>query len=200
LVSALGLAVFAVVFALGIGFAWFIHLVSKPGQAPAHTDGIVAFTGGAERVETALRLLANGRADRLLLSGIGGGAELAELARRAGVDPLPLAPRITIDRSATTTRGNAVETAAWAHANGIRSLLVVTSSYHMPRAITEVARALPETALYPQPVVPSERNEGIGLPLRLMAEEYVKFIATTVGLSTVLPVREQPPVRVGRTG
>ena len=200
LVSAFGLAAVVVVFSLGIGFAWFVHLVGKPGQAPPHTDGIVAFTGGAERVETALRLLANGRADRLLLSGIGGGAELAELARRAGVDPLPLATRVTIDRSATTTRGNAVETAAWAHANGIRSLLVVTSSYHMPRAITEVARALPETALYPQPVTPSERSEGVGLPLRLMAEEYVKFIATSVGLSIVLPVREQPPAHVGRTG
>ena len=64
---------------------------TRPGQAPAHTDGIVAFTGGPERVETALRLLAEDHADRLLLSGIGGGAELAELAHRAGVDPLPLA-------------------------------------------------------------------------------------------------------------
>ena len=200
LAGTFGLVALVVVLALGVSFAWFVHLVSKPGETPAHTDGIVAFTGGAERVETALRLLAKGRADRLLLSGIGGGAELAELARRAGVDPLPLATRVTIDRSATTTRGNAVETAAWAHANGIRSLVVVTSSYHMPRAITEVARALPEAALYPQPVGPSERNEGTGLPLRLMAEEYVKFIATTVGLSTVLPVREPPPGRVGRTG
>jgi uncharacterized SAM-binding protein YcdF (DUF218 family) len=200
LAGTFGLVALVVVLALGVSFAWFVHLVSKPGETPSHTDGIVAFTGGAERVETALRLLAKGRADRLLLSGIGGGAELAELARRAGVDPLPLATRVTIDRSATTTRGNAVETAAWAHANGIRSLVVVTSSYHMPRAITEVARALPETALYPQPVGPSERNEGTGLPLRLMAEEYVKFIATTVGLSAVLPVREPPPVRVGGTG
>ena len=73
---------------MGGSFAWFVHLVGRPGQAPAHTDGIVAFTGGPERVETALRLLAGDHADRLLLSGIGGGAELAELAHRAGVDPL----------------------------------------------------------------------------------------------------------------
>ena len=104
----------------------------------------MAFTGGPERVETALRLLAEDRADRLLLSGIGGGAELAELAHRAGVDPLPLASRVTIDRSAATTRGNATDTADWARANAIRSLLVVTASYHMPRAIAELARALPE--------------------------------------------------------
>ena len=149
-----GIAALGVLLAFGASFAWFVHQVDQPGEAPPHTDGIVAFTGGPERVETALRLMAEGRADHLLLSGIGGGAELTELAHRAGVDPLPLATRVTIGRSATTTRGNAAETAAWARANGIHSLLVVTASYHMPRAIAELARALPETQLYPLPVVP----------------------------------------------
>ena len=119
--------------------------------------------------------MADARADHLLLSGIGGGAELAELAHRAGVDPLPLASRVAIGRSATTTRGNAAETAAWARANGIHSLLVVTASYHMPRAMAELARALPETALYPLPVVSPERPDHSALPLRLVAEEYLKF-------------------------
>jgi uncharacterized SAM-binding protein YcdF (DUF218 family) len=197
----LGIAVLGVVLAFATGFAWFVHRAESPGMAPPHTDGIVAFTGGPDRVETALRLLAEGRADRLLLSGIGGGAELAELAHRAGVDPRPLATRVTIDRSATTTRGNAAETAAWARDNGIRSLLVVTASYHMPRALTELARALPEATLYPLPVVPTERSDRTAVPLRLVAEEYLKFLATTAGLSAVLPMREMPPpVHAGRAG
>jgi len=121
---------------------------------------------------------------RLLLSGIGGGAELAELAHRAGVDPLPLAPRVTIDRSATTTRGNAAETAAWARANGIHSLLVVTAAYHIPRAIAELSRALPEVMLHPAPVQPAGLRAGLGLGgLRLLAGEYMKFLAAEVGLS-----------------
>ena len=91
----LAIVVLGGVLAFGGGFAWFVHQAGAPGQAPAHTDGIVAFTGGPDRVETALRLLAEGRADRLLLSGIGGGAELAELAHRAGVDPRPEAMRPT---------------------------------------------------------------------------------------------------------
>ncbi len=100
---------------------------AAPAQVPPHVDGIVAFTGGAGRVETALRLLAEGRGDKLLLSGIGGGAELARTGRLAGVDPVPLAARVTMGRNATTTRGNASETAAWARANDIHSLLVVTA-------------------------------------------------------------------------
>ena len=186
--------------AFGGGFAWFVHLVERPGQAPAHTDGIVAFTGGPKRVETALRLLADDHADRLLLSGIGGGAELAELAHRAGVYPLPLASRVTIDRSAATTRGNATDTADWARANAIRSLLVVTASYHMPRAIAELARALPEVTLYPIPVVPSERPDRPPAPFRLIAEEYIKFLATTAGLTALLPAREPPLGHGGRAG
>ena len=194
--KALGIGLLVALMAWGIGFAWFIEIASRAGSAPAHSDGIVAFTGGAERVETALRLLAEQRGDKLLLSGIGGGAELAELAPRAGVDPTPLASRVTLGRSATTTRGNAQETAAWARANAIHSLLVVTASYHMPRALAE----LPDVALYPLPVVSAERPGNATVPLRLIAEEYVKYLATQVGLTAVIPAREAPGLHAGRSG
>jgi uncharacterized SAM-binding protein YcdF (DUF218 family) len=187
--------------AFGGGFAWFLHQAGRTAQqAPDHADGIVAFTGGPERVETALRMLASGRAERLLLSGIGGGAELSELAHRAGVDPQPLAPRVTIGRGAATTRGNAAETADWARANGVHSLLVVTAAYHMPRAMTELSRVLPDVALYPMPVTPAERLDRPAAPLRLMAEEYIKFLASTTGLSAVLPEREPTLNQGGRAG
>ena len=197
-----GLAAGLLAGAIGLagGFAWFVHQAGLPALAPDHTDGIVAFTGGPERVETALRLLATGRAERLLLSGIGGGAELSELAHRAGVDPRPLASRVTIDRSAATTRGNASDTADWARANGLRSLLVVTASYHMPRAMAELARALPEVALYAMPVVLVDRPDRPVAPLRLMAEEYIKYLATTAGLTAVLPEREPTSSQSGRAG
>ena len=54
------------------GFAWFLQATRRPPEPPPpHVDGIVALTGGAGRVELALHLLAKGRADDLLLSGIG---------------------------------------------------------------------------------------------------------------------------------
>ena len=76
-------------------------------------------TGGAERVETALRLLAEGRGRVLLVSGVGRGAELAELARRAGRGPGPVAARVTLGPRRHYTRGNAAETAAWARGRTI---------------------------------------------------------------------------------
>ena len=123
-------------------------------RSPPHADGIVAFTGGPDRVETALRLLADGRADGCCCPASAAAPNLTELAHRAGVDPRPLAARVTLGRGATTTRGNALETAAWARANAIHSLLVVTASYHMPRALAELGRALPDVTLYPLPVLP----------------------------------------------
>lgn len=186
--------------AFALGFAWFVYLAGRPAELPPHADGIVAFTGGPERVETALRLLALGRADRLLLSGIGGGAELPELARLAGVSAPPIAARVSIGRSATTTRGNALETAAWARANGIHSLLVVTAFYHMPRALLELHRALPDTELYPVPVGLSASAHWSGVPLRLIAEEYVKYLAAATGLTAILPAREPATAHSGHVG
>ena len=188
LVAAVGLGLLCVLAAWGVGFVWFVRVVGGPTDVPPpRADAIVAFTGGAERVETALRLLAEDRADRLLLSGVGGGADLAVLAHRAGVDAAPLAARVTLDRSATTTRGNALETATWARANAVRSLIVVTAFYHMPRALIELRRALPGVTLYPLPVHVRDRAGQTVTPLRLMAEEYTKLLAASVGLTVLVP-------------
>ncbi|HET6307574.1 MAG TPA: YdcF family protein [Rhodopila sp.] len=171
------------------GFAWFLHATRRLAEPPPpHTDGIVALTGGAGRVELALRLLANGRADKLLLSGIGGGSDLTTLGRLAGVETGLLADRITLGRYAASTRGNGVETAAWAEQNRIRTLIVVTASFHMPRALAELRQALPDVTLYPMPVHPGVNEKGPGL--RLEAEEYTKYLLAASGLSAWLPSRE----------
>jgi uncharacterized SAM-binding protein YcdF (DUF218 family) len=200
LATVFGVGATCIVLGFAAGFAWFIHLAGVAAPLPSRADGIVAFTGGADRVETALRLLNAGRADRLLLSGIGGGAELGELAHLAGVQPAPLTARVTLGRIATTTRGNALETAAWVQANGIHSLIVVTAYYHMPRALAELGRVLPDVALYPLAVTPTERVGRVGVPLRLLAEEYVKFIATTLGITTMLPLRDPVAPHTGHAG
>lgn len=182
------------------GLMWFIASASAPAAPPPRADGIVALTGGADRVERAFHLLAEGRGQKLLLSGIGGGAELRELAQRAGLDPAPIAARVTLGRSATTTHGNALETANWAQENAIHSLIVVTAGYHMPRALAELTRALPDVELYPAPVLPPAlRGEGFPADagtLRLMAAEYTKWLVTELGLSNWGPGLDSRPARL----
>ena len=170
------------------GFAWFVHVIRRPADPPPHAGGIVALTGGAGRVDLALHLLAGGRAGQLLLSGIGGGSDLATIGRLAGIDTQPLADRITVGRYAASTRGNGVETAAWADQNHIRSLIVVTAAWHMPRALAELHRALPGVRLYASPVFPDPAGKGPGW--KLEAGEYAKYLLTVSGLSVWFPPRE----------
>ncbi len=186
----------AVVVAWDMGLVWFIQYSARPEPPVPEADGVVALTGGAERVETALRLLRAHRAQWLLLSGTGIGVDLAVLAHRAGVDPAPLADQVTLGRQATSTRGNALETAAWAHDHDIHTLIVVTAYYHMPRALTELRRALPGVTLYPEPVLrPQSGGFGPLVTLRLTAEEYTKYLLAVVGVTTLLPGHDQAPSR-----
>src|SRR5262245_11557998 len=55
----------------GAGFIWFAHGVSMLAPAPdARADAIVVLTGDEERISTGVRLMLEGRARRLLISGV----------------------------------------------------------------------------------------------------------------------------------
>jgi uncharacterized SAM-binding protein YcdF (DUF218 family) len=195
-------ALLTVLVAWGGGLIWFIFIATGTAPLPPRTDGIVALTGGASRIETALHLLAEGHADRLLISGIGSGIDLPALAHRAGLDPAPLSERVTLGRNAASTRGNAIETAEWAERNMVQSLIVVTAYYHMPRALAELKRTMPGVRLFAWPVLPPHAGEARSQPsLRLMIEEYNKFLVVASGLSAWLPRDEARdvarPVRRG---
>ena len=172
----------------GLGFAWFEAAAHRSGPpAPAQADGIVVLTGGASRIEAALRLLADGRAPLLLVSGVARGADLAELTRRVGLDPAPLAGAVTLGRDATTTAGNGTETAQWARAHGLHRLIVVTAGYHMPRALLEMRRTLPDAELFPVAVQPPALRHGTDpATARTLANEYHKLLAVGLGLAPLL--------------
>jgi uncharacterized SAM-binding protein YcdF (DUF218 family) len=177
------------------GFLWFVHSAELPDRETARADGIVVLTGGADRISAGLRLLKQARARALLISGVGKGADLANLSRVAGVDPGSLAGRITLGRDATSTTGNADETAAWVQRENLHSLLVVTASYHMPRAMTELQRTLPGVRLIPAPVLPPALRTGSGsfATVRLLAHEYTKWLVSELGLTRLATDPEKQP-------
>jgi uncharacterized SAM-binding protein YcdF (DUF218 family) len=84
---------------------------------------------------------------------------------------------------AISTRGNAEETAGWVRRHHLHSVIVVTAFYHMPRAMAELRRSLPETRLYACPVVPTPLPGGAPLTrLWLLAKEYSKFLFVRLDL------------------
>jgi uncharacterized SAM-binding protein YcdF (DUF218 family) len=179
-----GTLLLVVVAAWAAGFALFVSDAMRGADRRGElrsADGIVALTGGAERVRAAVQLLIERRAPILLISGVGHATDLADLARQAGVDPKLLDDRVTLGRSATTTRGNANETAAWADANQLHSIIVVTANYHMRRALLELHRAIPAVTLQPAPVMPATLRTSPDWPtLRLLAAEYTKWLVASI--------------------
>ncbi|MFH5923478.1 YdcF family protein [Roseomonas xinghualingensis] len=172
-----------VVLAISGGFLWFLHQAAHPGPPGPEVPGIAVLTGGPDRVETGLLLLSARPGARLIVSGVGPASSLGEVAREVGIDPAPLAARVSIGRIATSTRGNAREIAAWVRETGIQEITVVTASFHMPRALLELRRSLPGVALHPHPVAPF-----VARPVAML-KEYAKLVGAALGLSVLT---EQP--------
>ncbi len=161
------------------GFVVFMGTVwsaRAPRPMPA-ADGIVALTGGDDRVAEALALLGEKAAPRLLISGAGRGTYLGDFTADNPHAATAYASRITLGHQATTTLGNAVETAQWVRAHGMRSLIIVTAAYHMPRALLEIHRMLPGIRLVAVPVQPPAMGHVLtGSTWRLLAVEYCKYL------------------------
>jgi len=167
------------------GFLWYAESVAAPPTpAVGPADAIVALTGGPERIGDALDLLANGRGRRLLITGVNRTTRAEELALQAPRYQALFDCCIDIDREAENTVGNAVETRRWVRQRGFRSLIVVTSSYHMPRALAELTHQLPDVAIVPYPVVTEhQRSEpwwSNPATARAIAFEYLKYLVVAV--------------------
>ena len=171
--------------AFPLGFFWFVGQVPTQEVALArNADGIVVLTGGSSRVNDAFELLASRRGKRLLITGVYPATNSFEISRVLPEYQKLFACCVDLDRSAVNTLGNAIGTRRWVQSQGFQSVIVVTSAYHMPRALAELSHQLPGVELVPYPVV-SERLKSepwwSHLPTaKLLFSEYVKYIVAAI--------------------
>lgn len=129
-----------------LGFALFALTLPRPASDTI-TDAIVVLTGGAGRLDRGLDLLARRRARRLLVSGADRTVRKKELAARTG-RPLALFDCcVDLGQDSVDTRTNATETAKWLLAHHYRSARLITTDWHMPRAHSDLDRALAGTGI-----------------------------------------------------
>jgi uncharacterized SAM-binding protein YcdF (DUF218 family) len=104
------------------------------------TDAIVVLTGGAKRIERGIELLERGRASRMLVSGVERTVRPVDLALEYQASEALFDCCIDLGRESVDTRSNAEETAQWLRRNKFKTVRLVTTDWHMPRARFELAR------------------------------------------------------------
>lgn len=170
-----------------LGFAAFAALLPKVPRHIGHVDGIVALTGGGERLDVAVALFEQGKGKRLLISGVNTQTTKRELKRLShGKQRFDCCT--DLGYAAENTFGNAKEAAAWARFHRYKSILLVTARYHMPRSVAEFHDVMPDVAVIAYPV---DADVGQGFAarmhaLKLLHSEYAKFIAVTILTATGL--------------
>jgi len=163
------------------GFAWFVsHIAADEVTLDTKADGIVALTGAAARIPDAIELLATERGKRLLITGVHRATSSREIARLTPLYSKYFSCCIDLDRSALNTFGNALETKRWAREHNFNSLIVVTSNWHMPRAMAELEHQLPDVTLIPYPVISEKAKSepwwSNADSARLLFLEYLKYL------------------------
>ena len=191
----INLIVVAIVVAFVSGFAVFVARLEDRDVLPLpQGQAAVALTGGAERISDALELLAAGKVGRLLITGVNQTTTGGEIARLTPRFSEWLRCCVDLGYEALNTRGNAVETRDWARRRGLKGpIVVVTSTYHMPRALLELRRLMPDIAFTPYPVVTERQRAGdwwlSARAGRLLVVEYVKYLAALARAVDLPPPR-----------
>ena len=173
------LAMLAVVM-LGIGFFIFTGSIQRSQPEPRAADGIAVLTGGVARIDEAMKLLTQQKAKRLLITGVNRTTSTEELKQLASQGDQLFSCCVDIDKEARNTIDNATETSQWVAQHHYTSIIVVTSNYHMPRALAELGRVMPGVTLIPYSVVDNnvhlDRWWTYPGTTKLLISEYLKYL------------------------
>ncbi len=119
------------------GFLVFADIINSYSAAKDEpTEAIIALTGGRNRIAEAVRLLNQGKAEKLFISGVNKATDLKAIQERQDLE-INTDREIALGTEATNTVENAIETKEWLEKNHIKSIRLVTSNYHIPRSIIE---------------------------------------------------------------
>ncbi len=162
----------------------FSRFVARADRAvspdpPINAQAVAALTGAADaRIISAIQL-ADSLDLPLLISGVNVDATPADIARIAKVDLDKIDCCVTLGKAAASTEGNGNEVADWARRNQVERIIVVTSEYHMERALFELKRAMPEGHFIPHAVMTTKVRPADWYrdtaTAKTLIEEWIKY-------------------------
>lgn len=176
---------FAFIFICWImGFVWFVGLIpDRISKIDGVTDAIVVLTGGSGRIDAGFMLLAEGKAKKLFISGVGKNANLEDISKISTFhqnNKANLKSNIALGYEAYNTVENAIETMNWMRQNNVHSIILVTSNYHIPRSLAEFQLIMQDHKIIAYPVISNaikiEKWWMFPGTMKLIFLEYNKFI------------------------
>lgn len=120
-------------------------MVAGEGAAPpgAGADAIFVLTGGENRIAEGYRAWRDGKGRHLVILGAGRDARLEQLLPSLPSLPAGERERVRLEGWSRNTFENAVSAKSFVMANGYRSVILVTSDYHVPRSLRAFLTVLP---------------------------------------------------------
>lgn len=142
-----------------VGFLLFAVTLPEP-LGREKTDAVLVPTGGPGRIQRGLEVLRSGDARRLFVSGVDPEVTGKEFARQFKVSRQEMKCCVVLGRLAVDTRSNAGEAAQWIKSNDIHSVRLVTTDWHMRRALQELKHSIPQRIAVVEDAVPSDPDLG----------------------------------------
>ena len=151
------------------------------------SPNIVILTGGANRIKDGLKIIEDFKNSeninyKILVSGTGMGFTKSSLKKKLGpnFNSQLIQCCIDLDGVSKNTLTNASETFKWTSENNIKEFILITSNYHMPRAILEFKNVMPNLKIYTYAITPKKHDMENWLSsyqtFSLVFTQYCKFI------------------------
>ena len=152
---------------------------------------IVILTGGTNRIKDGLKIIEDFKKSKrinykILVSGTGIGFTKSSLKKKLGpnFNAQLIECCIDLDSVSKNTITNASETFKWTNKNNIKEFILITSNYHMPRAILEFKNIMPNLKINTYVITPKKHDIKNWLSsyqtFSLVFTEYCKYIVAHI--------------------
>lgn len=150
---------------------------SPRGAESSQADAIVVLTGGKGRIPEGIALLRAGKGKVLIISGVA--SDVSADSIFSGKLTRSELAGVILEKRSTSTYENAVEVRKLAQERGFKSVVLITSVYHMKRAAYIFSQVMPPGVLIePYFVTTPNFNENSwwdSKSMGLIAVEFVKY-------------------------
>jgi len=173
------------------GFVFYsIDIQYYPQMIESKPDAVVVLTGGSNRVEEGLEIMAQHGCQNLFISGVNKNVSRHDILKRIQKNKSAKGCQLELGYKARNTHENAQEVIAWLKKKNYKSIVLVTAYYHLPRSILEFRSIAPNLkiqayAVFPDSFINNSREAILKRTVKLF-KEYHKLIGAWLRINVLM--------------